>query len=252
MACMQPAAVLQEREGSDIIIFMKRVLSYLIAFCCVAVLASGSANAQNWKSVLSGLAKSAGEKVSEKVSEKVAEKVDLVVLEGDWSYLKPDCRFESDNFLSKAGGEVAAAKVEEHMSNVLQKIGIDENAQFTFTADSTYTLMIGKRNLGGTYSYNKETKEIVMTSRLKKSFTAKVLTNVLHKDKMSLLFDADKLMDFVKNITENIASKSSNKSILAVNNLLSKFDGLMLGIELQRPQTGKPAGISAAEADIVE
>ena len=33
-------------------------------------------------------------------------------LVGTWNYSEPDCVFESENFLAKAGGEVAATKVE--------------------------------------------------------------------------------------------------------------------------------------------
>ena len=37
-------------------------------------------------------------------------------IQGTWNYVGPDCVFESENFLAKAGGEVVAQKVESQIS----------------------------------------------------------------------------------------------------------------------------------------
>ena len=111
---------------------------------------STAVSAQDWKSVLGGVVN----KVEETVS-KVNESVSMV---GTWKYTAPDCKFESDDLLSKAGGEVAAKKVEEQMSNYLSKLGFNENTVYVFNADSTYTSTVAGRTVKGTYIYNKDTK----------------------------------------------------------------------------------------------
>ena len=85
---------------------------------------------------------------------------------GTWAYVGPDCKFESDNLLAKAGGEVAAKQVEDKMSGVLEKLGFKEGTTYTFNADSTYTSVVGGKTVNGTYSYNADTKELTMKTRL--------------------------------------------------------------------------------------
>ena len=92
------------------------------------ILSAGmNVSAQDWKSVLGG--------VVNKVEETVSK----------------DCKFESDDLLTKAGGELAAKKVEEQMSNYLSKLGFNENTVYVFNADSTYTSTVAYIYSGGTF-----------------------------------------------------------------------------------------------------
>ena len=208
-----------------------KTLTKIVVLVMLAVMPGVEIQAQDWKSILKGVAESVGQKVSDKLS----EKVETINLEGTWTYVKPDCKFQSESLLSKAGGEVASNKIEGKMTELLDKIGIDQNAVFTFKSDSTYTLNNGKREMAGTYSINNETKEITLTSRMKMNFTAKIQYNVLTPHKMSLLFKANKLMSFVQNVSGALARRSSNKTINAANTLLNQYDGLMLGVEFEDP-----------------
>ena len=201
----------------------------LIVFV-LAVLPNLQVAAQDWKSILKGVATAAGEKASSKL----AEKMDTLVIAGKWAYSKPDVRFESDDLLSKAGSELAAKKAEEQLVDVLTKIGINENTVFTFNEDSTYTMRTDKRTMQGTYSLNKKTREIILTSRLKVQFSAVVDQNILKPKQMSLRFNAEKLMTLAKYVTGTLAQKSTNKSIALANTLLSKYNGLTFGFELTK------------------
>lgn len=80
----------------------------LVLALCFAGTANGMA--QDLKSILSGVVSAVTNKVTGESSS----------LTGTWAYSGPDCKFESDNLLAKAGGEVAAKKVEEKMSGVLE------------------------------------------------------------------------------------------------------------------------------------
>lgn len=188
---------------------------------------STAVSAQDWKSVLGGVVVN---KVEETVS-KVNESVSMV---GTWKYTAPDCKFESDDLLSKAGGEVAAKKVEEQMSNYLSKLGFNENTVYVFNADSTYTSTVAGRTVNGTYSYNKDTKEVTLKTKIGLKMTAQISTSVLNGGKMSLLFKADKLMSLAQAVTGAVAGKSSNATVSTLNTVLSQYDGLLLGFEMQK------------------
>lgn len=187
---------------------------------------STAVSAQDWKSVLGGVVN----KVEETVS-KVNESVSMV---GTWKYTAPDCKFESDDLLSKAGGEVAAKKVEEQISNYLSKLGFNENTVYVFNADSTYTSTVAGRTVNGTYSYNKDTKEVTLKTKIGLKMTAQISTSVLNGGKMSLLFKADKLMSLAQAVTGAVAGKSSNATVSTLNTVLSQYDGLLLGFEMQK------------------
>ena len=84
--------------------------SVLVLALCIAGTANGMA--QDLKSILSGVANAVANKVT-------GESASLT---GTWAYVGPDCKFESDNLLAKAGGEVAAKQVEDTPSMPIVRI----------------------------------------------------------------------------------------------------------------------------------
>lgn len=197
----------------------KFVWIWMAVICSSCVM---NVQAQDWKSIISGIAGAVGEKVTGGNS-----------LEGTWTYVGPDCKFSSDNFLATAGGELAAKKVEEQMGGILEKIGFKDGATYVFNADSTYTSTIQGRSMSGTYSYNTDTKELVLKTRLGIKLNMTV-SKGLSANKMSLLFKADKLMSLLQTIGGVVSQKSSNTAVSTANALLKEYDGLMLGFELQK------------------
>ena len=187
---------------------------------------STAVSAQDWKSVLGGVVN----KVEETVS-KVNESVSIV---GTWRYNAPDCKFQGDDLLSNVGGEVAAKKVEEQMSNYLSKLGFNENTVYVFNADSTYTSTVAGHTVNGMYSYNKDTKEITLKTKIGLKMTAQISTSLLDGGSMSLLFKADKLMSLLQTIGGVVSKQSSNSAVSTANALLKEYDGLMLGFELEK------------------
>lgn len=192
-----------------------------LAVLCVA----GTANmaAQDWKSILSGVANAV-------VNKATGESNSIV---GTWDYDGPACEFESDNLLAKAGGQLASNTVEEKMSGVFEKLGFKEGSSYTFNADSTYSATIGSRTVNGTYSYNADAKELTLKTRLGLKVTV-IVSKGLIGNTMSLLFKADKLMSLAQTITGAVAGSSSNAAVSTANSLLSQYDGLQLGISLKK------------------
>lgn len=193
------------------------LLKKLFVLVVMCMIASG-AGAQDLKSILSGVAKAV-------VGNKATTASSVI---GTWSYAGPQCQFESENLLSKAGGEVAASEVEEKMQSVYEKVGMN-NIQYTFNEDGTYSYKMKKRTVSGTYVFDDAEKTITMKSKLGIKTVAYVTVT---GNEMSLVFNADKLMSVLKTITG--AASKVNSTAATINSVEGTYDGLMLGFELKK------------------
>lgn len=185
-----------------------------LLLCCI----SGKTYAQDWKSILTGVAK-------EVVGDKITTASSIV---GTWNYIAPECQFESDDLLAKAGGEVASKKVEDQMQSVYDKIGLN-GCQFTFNEDGSYSYTLKNRTVKGTYTFDDTEKSITMSTKLGIKQTAYV---TVAGNNMSLVFNTDKLMSALKTITG--AASKVNDTASSINSLISTYDGLRLGFELEK------------------
>ena len=78
-----------------------------------------------------------------------------------WKYSKPGCAFTSENLLAKAGGEIAASKIEEDLSKYYSKFGFSKsNTYFTFKTDGTFAAKIDGKSWNGTYTFDEKTHAI--------------------------------------------------------------------------------------------
>lgn len=186
----------------------------LLVMCAV----SANAGAQDLKSILSGVAKAV-------VGNKATTASSII---GTWTYSGPECQFESENLLAKAGGEMAAKEVEEKMIAVYNKVGMN-NIRYTFNEDGTYSYQMKKRTVTGSYVFDDAAKTITMTGKLGLKTVAYV--TVTGND-MSMVFKADKLMSILKTITG--AASKVNSTAATINSVAEAYDGLMLGFELKK------------------
>ena len=196
----------------------KRILLKSIWILLVMCGVSANAGAQDLKSISSGVAKAV-------VGNKATTASSII---GTWTYSGPECQFESENLLAKAGGEVAAKEVEEKMTAVYNKVGMD-NIRYTFNEDGTYSYQMKKRTVTGTYVFDDAAKTITMTGKLGLKTVAYV--TVTGND-MSMVFKADKLMSILKTITG--AASKVNSTAATINSVAGAYDGLMLGFELKK------------------
>lgn len=186
----------------------------LLVMCGV----SANAGAQDLKSILSRVAKAV-------VGNKATTASSII---GTWTYSGPECQFESENLLAKAGGEMAAKEVEEKMIAVYNKVGMN-NIRYTFNEDGTYSYQMKKRTVTGSYVFDDAAKTITMTGKLGLKTVAYV--TVTGND-MSMVFKADKLMSILKTITG--AASKVNSTAATINSVAEAYDGLMLGFELKK------------------
>lgn len=201
------------------------IIVFILAFAPIL-----EVSAQDWKSIFEGVASA----VENKANEKLAEKYDTIRILGSWQYVKPDIKLESDDFISKAGSEFATQSLEGRLVELLAKVGINANTVITFNENKTYSLRTDKRTMKGTYSINKDSREITLTSQARIKFTAKIDQSLLKPTSLSLRFNADKLMELLKHFSGILAQKSANKNVDMVNTLLGKYNGLTIGAELKK------------------
>jgi hypothetical protein len=179
------------------------------------------AHAQSWKDLFN---KGNIEKVVNAVTGKTAD-VNMV---GTWTYQGSAVEFESDNLLMKAGGAAASSVAEGKLNEQLTKLGIRPGqVSFTFNADSTFVSQVGSRKLNGTYSYDAATKQVNLKMAKIVNINAKMNYSA---SSMDLLFNSDKLLK----LATLIGSKSSNSALQTVSSLASKYEGMMLGMQLKK------------------
>lgn len=144
-----------------------------------------------------------------------------------WKYSKPGCAFTSENLLAKAGGEIAASKVEEKLSTYYNKFGFSSsNTQFTFTTDGNFSAQIDGKPWQGSYTFDEKTHAIHLKGLLlSASGYATKTTNGI-----SLLFDQKKLLNLIKMLS---AFKGSS-TLSAVGTIANSYDGMRVGFEMTK------------------
>lgn len=150
-------------------------------------------------------------------------------IQGTWNYTGSDCVFESENLLAKAGGAVAANKVESELNTQLAKFGIKQGAcTFTFNSDKTYTAKLGTRTIQGQYTLDTKNKKIKMTylGGLASMTPRVAMTN----GKLSLLIESDKMLNLMK----GVSALSKSSSLSAVSSILSNYNGMYIGMKLSK------------------
>ena len=144
-----------------------------------------------------------------------------------WKYSKPGCAFTSENLLAKAGGEIAANKVEEKLSEYYSKFGFSgSNTYFTFKTDGTFAAKIDGKSWQGNYTFDEKTHAIQLKGViLSMSGYATKTTNGI-----SLLFDQKKLLNLIK----TIGSLKGNSTLSALGTIANNYDGMRVGFEMTK------------------
>lgn len=161
------------------------------------------------------------------------KKLTVENLAGTWTYVNPGIQLEGDNALKNVAASVAASEMEKKLKEYCAKVGIVEGAfNYTFNSDSTFTNVLKGKTLKGTYSFNpdEKTMELHYGKIGKSKLTTMTAHVVLSNDGLSLLFDADKLLDFLT----KLSAVSKNTTLQTLNKLASQYDGMMLGFELKK------------------
>lgn len=165
----------------------------------------------------------------------VVEQLDVLPknIEGTWEYAGTAVKFTGDNILTTAASQIASGQIETRLDEYLQIVGIREGAfSYTFNADSTFTTSFNKMDFPGRYTFSEEANTIELDygkNEKLRGITLKTQVSV-SLTSMELLFNADKLLDFIN----KISSSAGNSKLSMLNALTSQYDGLKIGFELTR------------------
>ena len=144
-----------------------------------------------------------------------------------WKYNKPGCAFTSENLLAKAGGDIAANKIESELSTYYTKAGFtSSNTYFKFNTDGTFESKIHGKSWKGTYTFDEKTHAITMKGLLLSisGFATKKTSGV------SLLFESKKLLTLVQTLT----ALSGNSTLSTIGYITKNYDGVRVGFDLAK------------------
>ena len=154
---------------------------------------------------------------------------------GSWTYQAPEVRFESENLLAKAGGEVAAATIEQKLNTYHTKVGLTKGVTtYTFNADKTFAISTGGKIIAsGTYTFTPEKNTLKMQGSLG-IFNQSCIVG-MDGTNLCLMYDADKLLSMVNTVSSTLGKSSNNTTVSSIATLLgSNYKGMKLGFQLSK------------------
>ncbi len=155
------------------------------------------------------------------------DKVTEKGLIGTWHYDSPGCAFTSENLLAKAGGEVAATKIEQELSPYFSKVGISsQNTYVVFNEDKTFKCTVGGKSFSGTWTFDEATAKVTMKSLL---FSLNCYAKREYHG-IALLFESKKLLT----VLQFLAAMSGNDTMQKVGELSKNYDGVRLGFDMKQ------------------
>ena len=206
---------------------MKKIIS--IIFMAGALCVAGqTASAQSLKDILK---KATSNEAVKNVVETVTGTTLPVDVTGTWTYSGTAVKFESEDLLKSTAATLAASQVEEKLDEYVSKVGIKAGTfSFTFNEDKTFTANVKGKAFNGTYSVSDDYK--TMSLQFGKTISLKPFTASISatSSQLNLLFQADKLLELLGKLTAG----SSNATLSTVGTIVNQYDGMQLGLELQK------------------
>ena len=199
---------------------MKKIQLFLVAVACTLLVSCGNMN-----QVLSAIQN--GSVLNAITSVIGLDKVSAQNLIGSWTYSGPGCAFTSENLLAKAGGEVAAAQIEEKVRPYYDQVGISaSNTQITFNQDGTFSSKIAGTNFSGTYTFDESSQQIKLKGLLLSinCYTKREINGI------SILFEAKKLLT----VLQTMSALSGNANLQTIGDLSKQYDGVRVGFDMKR------------------
>ena len=143
-----------------------------------------------------------------------------------WKYNGPGVAFTSENLLAKAGGEIAANKIEESLSEHYNKLGMSAyNTYIEFKEDGTFAAKIKGKSWNGTYTFSESNGQLQLHGLLLN------LNGYLKKENngISLLFESKKLLTLI----QTMSAFSGSQQAAAIGEIAKNYDGVRLGFDLK-------------------
>lgn len=188
--------------------------------------AGGNSSNNNTGSTTSKVGNIVGSILDNVIGSTTFKKADLCA--HTWKYKSPGCAFTSENLLAKAGGEIAAKKVEDKLSTYYQKAGFSSsNTYFKFNEDGTFNAKIDGKSWSGTYTFDEKTHTIDLKGRLLLSLNGFATKNT---SGISILFESKKLLTIIQTLT----ALSGNTTLGTIGEISKNYDGIRVGFDLSK------------------
>ncbi len=140
---------------------------------------------------------------------------------GTWSYSKPSVQFESENYLTQAGGTAIAEKMQNKLGSIYKLAGIKAGTMiFTFNANGSVVYSVGSIKREGTYVFDAATKTLNVTTAGGSKFRFFVTVT---GNNMFLTLDGNKFLNFMKTLGSKFSVLST------VTTIASSYDGMKVG-----------------------
>ncbi|MGM9714423.1 MAG: lipocalin-like domain-containing protein [Prevotella sp.] len=189
---------------------------------------AGKTNIQNavsnYKNGLGGVKSAASSWLSGLVSSKLVPSKTQIV--GTWVYERPAIVFTSEDALTSLGGTAATSALEKKFQSTLDKYGISKgNMAITFNKDNTFKVTYKKRTSTGKYTVSNN----VVSMTFEGQASPCKMTPQLNNGTLIIATDATKMKNFLQGL-----GTSSSADIATITSLLKKFNGMKLGVRLNK------------------
>lgn len=146
---------------------------------------------------------------------------------GTWTYVQPACAFTSENLLAKAGGAVAAGKVNEQLLPAYKNVGISSsNTTLTFDENGNCSGKIDGVPISGTYTFNSSTSAV----KIKSLFYSTTAYATRTTNGLSFTFESKKLLS----VLQTVSKLSGNSTLSTVGDLSKNYDGVRVGFDMKK------------------
>lgn len=216
----------------------KNIFTALILAASISLSSCGSAGSSTLGSILGGTSDStlgdAGSTIlNSLLGSLLGSTMNEQTIVGTWTYQQPEVRFESENLLAKAGGEVAAASIEKKLDSYLTKVGITKGATtYTFKEDKTFSIATGSKTIStGTYTFDASSKTLTMQGTL--GLMNQTCTVGMDGTNLCLLYDADKMLTAVNAVGGILGN--ANSTLGSITSILgNNYKGMKLGFQMAK------------------
>lgn len=166
----------------------------------------------------------------------VISQVVPVSLPGTWTYNGVASAIETENALTTLAASTYKEKLETKLDGYLQRIGIVPGvATITFNTDNTFTIASSTKTIAsGTYTYDTQTKAIVMKLGKVYSYMTMEGTVTATTNGAQVLFDANKFLAFAKKAIKVVGAGKDNSTLNTIANLADQVTGLKLGFDMKK------------------
>ncbi len=207
---------------------MKRIFTTFLLGAAL-LLAGKNASAQSLKDLLGKVTDNST--VTDIVEQVTGINLSKGDIKGTWKYTGSAVKLESEDIVKSAAAGVAASQIEKKLDDYLAKAGLKNGSfSFTFNEDNTFATRVKGKDFKGTYELSED--GTTLTLKYGKNISSKGITCTasIKSSTFELLFQADKLLDLIIKLT----SATSNTTLKTIGTLAGQYDGMKIGLELQK------------------